>query len=289
MLTRTEPVLVRACGQRGFVSRITTLLRVHTLTGWALLVIPCMWGHVRVMSLEEGYPLMMMGIAAFWARSLGCLYNDWVDRSIDAKVTRTRMRPLARGTTPNKELIGISVVWGFLGISFLGIFPLSVIILGAGGLLGSLVYPFLKRVWGYPQLFLGCLFNLGIFGSALWLGRGGKEYFVLIALYIQGVLWTVEYDTVYACQDYEDDKKQGVLSLPVTLGRDCLKLLIFKSMMARYMILSGVCGVSVKILGWLAVVECLELLLLDTKSSASCGAYFKRSPLKGLALTAILL
>jgi 4-hydroxybenzoate polyprenyltransferase len=232
---------------------------------------------------------MMMAVAALWARSLGCLYNDWVDRKIDLCVDRTRSRPLACGDLSGKDLIYLATLWGVMGIPFLWLFPLPVLFLGVVGLGGSIIYPFLKRVWGYPQFFLGFLFNLGVFGPSLWYGGFSTIWGPWVALYIQGILWTVEYDSIYACQDYEDDKRMTMFSFPVTIGKKNVKSYILLSIIARYLILSIVCKKNQGIFGAVMILEFIEIILLDIECVRSCGDYFKRCPLKGLAITAALL
>ena len=79
------------------------------------------------------------------------------------------------------------------------------------------LYPFMKRITWWPQLFLGLTFNWGaLMGYAAYAGSLNAES---IALYVAGVFWTLGYDTIYAHQDREDDALAGIKSSALRLGR----------------------------------------------------------------------
>ena len=167
-------------------------------------------------SWNDVWFVALFGIGAIVMRGAGCTFNDIVDRDIDAKVARTRARPIASG------VISVKRAWIFLagqclvGLVVLLQFNLFAIELGAASLILVAIYPFMKRVTWWPQAWLGLTFNWGaLLGYAAAEGRLGAP---ALLLYAGGVAWTLGYDTIYAIQDLEDDALAGVKSSARRLG-----------------------------------------------------------------------
>ncbi|CAK8542055.1 unnamed protein product [Lathyrus sativus] len=196
------------------------LARLDKPIGTWLLLWPCVWsitlaappGH-----LPDFKMLSLFGCGAFLLRGAGCTINDLIDRDIDTKVERTKLRPVASGLlTP------------FQGLSFLGfqlLLGLGILlqlnnysrVLGASSLLLVFSYPLMKRFTFWPQAFLGLTFNWGaLLGWAAV--KGNLDPFIVLPLYASGVCWTLVYDTIYAHQDKEDDLKVGVKSTALRFG-----------------------------------------------------------------------
>jgi len=90
-----------------------------------------------------------------------------------------------------------------LGLVVLLQFNTFAIGLGIGSLVLVALYPFMKRITYWPQLFLGLTFNWGaLLGWAAV--KGGLDLSAAV-LYAAGIFWTLGYDTIYAHQDKEDD------------------------------------------------------------------------------------
>jgi 4-hydroxybenzoate polyprenyltransferase len=149
-------------------------------------------------------------------RGAGCTYNDIVDRDIDAKVARTRGRPIPSGA------VSVRNAWLFLAgqcaVGFLVLLQLNWLSVGVGAASLILVaaYPFMKRITWWPQAWLGLTFNWGaILGFTAETGR----FDVADAMLYAGLFfWTLGYDTIYAHQDKEDDALIGVKSTARFLG-----------------------------------------------------------------------
>ena len=152
-------------------------------------------------------------------RGAGCTFNDLIDRDIDAKVNRTKMRPLAnKEISPRQALIffGLQCLGGLTVLLALPprCWPLSLVGLA---LLG--IYPFMKRLTHWPQLVLGLAFNLGVFfGTVAVASYETLNWPAVLGLYGAGIAWTMGYDTIYALQDKEDDLKIGVKSTAIHFG-----------------------------------------------------------------------
>jgi 4-hydroxybenzoate polyprenyltransferase len=187
------------------------LMRLDRPIGWWLLLIPCWWG---VALASPGAPdlwlMYLFLIGAVVMRGAGCVVNDIYDRKLDARVARTKARPLASGEI--KLWQALLFLAFLLALGFLTLLQFNSFTIGAG--LASLVlvftYPLMKRVTWWPQLFLGFTFNWGaLLGwSAVKSGLGLPT----LLLYAAGVFWTLGYDTIYAHQDLRDDELIGVKS-----------------------------------------------------------------------------
>ena len=194
------------------------LARFDRPIGWWLLFWPCGWA---VLLAGGGLRWALLGwllLGAIAMRGAGCVYNDIVDADLDRMVARTAARPVASGR------VGKRAAWVWLGV--LCLVGLVVLLhlrpLAQGVALGSLAlvaaYPFMKRIMGFPQAWLGLVFTWG--APVGWVEvRGAEGPGVLAALYAGAVCWCIGYDTIYACQDVEDDALVGIGSSARTLGR----------------------------------------------------------------------
>jgi 4-hydroxybenzoate polyprenyl transferase len=143
-----------------------------------------------------------------------------VDRDFDRLVLRTSMRPLATGAL---SLFYALAVMACLLLGALLVFwqlNRTAQTLALVNALFVFPYPWLKRFFNFPQLYLGLIFNGGV-----WVGfaqLGSFSYGVLIPLcllYGSGIAWTLIYDTIYALQDVQDDEKIGLLSTALFFER----------------------------------------------------------------------
>jgi 4-hydroxybenzoate polyprenyltransferase len=195
------------------------LARLDKPIGIYLLAYPCLWS-ILLSSSTAAIPPATEEIAAMTAlfsagavllRGAGCTVNDIWDRKVDAKVERTKDRPIASGkiTVPN----AVAFLGAQLGLGSVVLYQLdfNTQILGLMSLPLVVAYPLMKRVTNLPQLFLGFTLNWGALMG--WTAiTGGVLEAPALALYGSGVCWTMVYDTIYAHQDIDDDKKIGVKS-----------------------------------------------------------------------------
>lgn len=216
------------------------LARWERPIGWQLLMWPCWWSFVLALSNRmtalkaEGIenlvvdvemflgifiylPLLFLG--AFLMRGAGCTYNDLADIDIDDQVERTRSRPLPSGrVTKRKALLflAIQALGGLCVLLYLSRQDSFIFWLGAASLFLVAIYPFMKRITWWPQLFLGLAFSWGaLMGwSVVWLEISHAP----ILLYLGSICWVIGYDTIYAHQDREDDALVGVKSTARLFG-----------------------------------------------------------------------
>lgn len=192
------------------------LARLDRPAGFVLLLLPSLWAIVLASIQKQtdlftlAYLFLLFAIGSVLMRAAGCVINDLTDRDIDLQVQRTRTRPLAAGDLGT----GQALIFLFLLLfSSLGIlFQLSgtAILLGFSVIPLIVIYPLMKRITWWPQLFLGITFNF----SALigWAAVSKTLPYEAWLLYSACILWTIAFDTIYAHQDIEDDTLIGVKS-----------------------------------------------------------------------------
>jgi 4-hydroxybenzoate polyprenyltransferase len=189
-------------------------------TGIWLLMLPG-WQGIALAAAGAGRAPSLALLAAVFVgaalmRAAGCAYNDIVDRDFDAKVARTRGRPIPSGAVGVWQAAAFLVVLCLIGLAILIQFNRFAVALGAASLLLVAAYPFMKRITWWPQAWLGLTFNWGaILGFAAQTGRIDTGD---ILLYAGLFFWTLGYDTIYAHQDKEDDELIGVKSTARLLG-----------------------------------------------------------------------
>ncbi|MEL3890580.1 4-hydroxybenzoate octaprenyltransferase [Ferrovibrio sp. MS7] len=196
------------------------LSRLDRPIGTWLLLLPGWWSIALARppgsSLDIGL-ILLFGIGALTMRGAGCTFNDIVDRDFDARVERTRNRPLPSGQVKPWQAWAWLVAQSLLGFVILVSMNRLAIGLGVASLLLVAIYPFMKRVTWWPQFFLGLAFNWGaVLGYAAVAGRLDLAPLVL---YAAGIIWTLGYDTIYALQDKEDDALIGVKSTARLFGQ----------------------------------------------------------------------
>lgn len=198
------------------------LARLDRPVGWWLLLLPCWEGSALASaSLREApnlWHLMLFFIGAVVMRGAGSTYNDYVDREIDAKVERTRGRPLASGRVSPRAAIWFIVAQCLIGLWVLLSFNGLTIALGFASPLIVLLYPFAKRFTSWPQAILGTAFAYGALLG--WTSRTGALEAPALLLYLAAILWTIGYDTIYALQDLRDDAIAGVRSTARLFGEN---------------------------------------------------------------------
>jgi 4-hydroxybenzoate polyprenyltransferase len=203
------------------------LARLDRPIGTWLLLWPCLWSMTLSISgysvLELGYVALLFAIGALAMRGAGCTYNDIVDRDFDGQVERTRSRPIPAGEVSVRQAWAFLVFQCLIGLGVLLQFNRFTIYLGLGSLVLVAVYPFMKRITGWPQAWLGLTFNWGALMG--WAALDGSLSWAAVVLYFGTVFWTLGYDTIYAHQDKEDDVLIGVGSTALTLGENTLPAL----------------------------------------------------------------
>ena len=193
-------------------SEYARLMRLDRPIGTWLLLWPALWA-LWIAGAGRPTPrvLIIFVLGVVVMRAAGCVINDFADRDIDPHVRRTRDRPLAaRRVSPVEALVLFAalILVALLLVTRLNAYTVKLACVGA---LLTVSYPFVKRVFPMPQLYLGLSFGGW---SVLMAFAAQTDTLPRVAwlLYIAAVIWAAIYDTIYAMIDREDDLRIGVKS-----------------------------------------------------------------------------
>lgn len=288
---------------RTFVDRAPEALRPYLRLarydrpiGFWLLLLPC-WMGMGLAGAEAGLGLgdlltaALFAIGAIAMRGAGCTWNDIADRDLDAKVARTADRPLAAGTISLKQALAFLIAQCLVGGLVLVFLPLQAALIALGALALVAAYPFMKRITWWPQVWLGLTFNWGVLVG--FAALGGTDWTAALLLYAACAFWTLGYDTIYACQDMEDDALVGVKSSARALGGFiqtgvtlAYTAALILAALAALKVASGL--IFAPVFAAFAVHLVWQATRLDPAEGARCLALFKANREAGLLLTAAL-
>ena len=219
------------------------LTRLKKPIGFMLLFWPCAWGLTLAYDFSSNlknyfFYLILFFLGSILMRSAGCIVNDILDKEFDAKVFRTKDRPIASGKISIKIAITYSLILCFLALLVLLNFNLFTIILALGSMPLAFSYPLMKRFTYWPQLFLGITFNYGLILG--WTSIKGELDIVPIIFYFGAIFWTLGYDTIYGYQDIKDDEIIGLKSTSIKFkGKEKKFLFICYSLLMIFFFTGG--------------------------------------------------
>lgn len=261
--------------------------------GYQLLFWPCAISSAMaaIARPEAPFPylaIILFFIGAYVMRGAGCVFNDIVDRDIDGKVARTRSRPIPSGRVSVKQAAGFMMLLALIGLLVLIQFNLFTIGLGIASLVLVAIYPFMKRITYWPQLFLGLAFSWGALMG--WAAHMGSLGWPPVLLYLGSICWVIGYDTIYALQDIEDDVLIGVKSTARLFGDRA------RPMVAGFYAVGMVLWLAAALLsgaGWVFLATAWvapailvwQLVTLDPADHPGCLKRFKANHWVGLAFT----
>jgi 4-hydroxybenzoate polyprenyltransferase len=273
------------------------LARLDRPIGSWLLLLPCWWSAALAASLTRnlsGLPLILalFFAGAFAMRGAGCTWNDITDRDLDAKVERTRSRPIPSGQVSVPQALVFLVAQALIGLCVLLQFNRFAVATGIASLAIVAIYPFMKRITWWPQVVLGLAFSWGaLMGFAVLLGRIDA---MAMVLYAGSIAWVIGYDTIYAHQDAEDDALIGVRSTARLFGARTRQALILFYGLAVILMGAAIWLAGAGISAWLGLGAFATHLVwqigrLEIGDPALCLRIFKSNRDAGLLLFAGLL
>ena len=276
------------------INNYLELIRLNKPIGFMLLLWPC-WFSLAYINLPQHtlinyYLLFLFG--AVIMRSAGCIINDLVDQNIDSKIERTALRPIAAKKISNTHAIIFLIILLTIGLLILLQFKFETILAGLVCTPLIVMYPFMKRITFWPQLFLGIVFNWGIIiCSVEFFGTITKEFFIF---YLACIFWTIGYDTIYAFQDLKDDIKNKIKSTAV-LFRDKGKYLVLTSYTLMFLLIGYLSFlktnklVTMFFLIIIVIFIFFNLLRWDHESESNSGKIFRQNNTFGAMIFLYLL
>lgn len=272
------------------------LARLDRPIGSWLLLMPCWWSVGLAGMHENRFPsvwhIVLFFLGAFAMRGAGCTWNDLVDRDLDEKVERTRSRPIPSKQVTIAQATAFMLAQALVGLLVLIQFNRFTVIMGFASLLVVVIYPFMKRITYWPQIFLGLAFSWGALMG--WPAAFGRLDWQPLVLYAGSICWVIGYDTIYAHQDREDDLLIGIKSTALLFGEQTPRMLASFYIAAVALIsaaglIAG--GGLIFTLGLIAFAAHLawQVTRLDIDDPAHCLVLFKSNRDAGLILFGAML
>ena len=267
------------------------LTRLKKPIGFMLLFWPCSWGLTLAYDFSSDlnkyfFYLILFFLGSVLMRSAGCIVNDILDRKFDAKVFRTKDRPIASGKVSVNLAIIYSLILCFFALMVLLNFNSYTIILALGSMPLAFTYPLMKRFTYWPQLFLGITFNYGLLLG--WTSINSGFNLAPIILYLGAIFWTLGYDTIYGYQDIKDDEIIGLKSTsikfknkPYTFLFICYFLYLLSLLITCYLLSFNKISLLIFILILIHMLY-FQLKKLKIDNSISCLKIFKSNNILGL-------
>jgi len=193
------------------------LMRLNKPIGIWLLLWPTLWA---LWMAGDGHPdpeiftIFVLGVVIM--RSAGCVLNDFADRKIDPYIERTHQRPIASGAVDATEALVLFTALSLSAIGLAALLNRSAQILAVFAAILTIIYPFIKRIFSLPQLFLGASFGWAV--PMAFAAQTGEVTQLGWLVFGTAVIWAIIYDTFYAMADREEDLEVGVKSTAILFG-----------------------------------------------------------------------
>ena len=259
--------------------------------GFWLLLLPGWW-VLPLTSLDLITCIKLMFIffiGSIVMRAAGCTINDLWDKDIDKKISRTKNRPLANGEISNLKALYFLIL--MLLIGFFCLYQLNVYtwFVAIAAIPLVIIYPLAKRFTKWPQIFLGLTFSWAV--PTAWSSANEEWNFGILMMYIATVFWIIGYDTIYGCQDKNEDEVLGVKNSAVSAKNflsifvgSCYFITFLLLLFSGYLLNSNyIWFIGVFLCGFHYVCQVVKLKNLENNNPLKI---FKSNVTPGLILTA---
>jgi 4-hydroxybenzoate polyprenyltransferase len=266
------------------------LMRLDKPIGTLLLLWPTLWAlWLASEGRPNGLTLWIFALGTLLMRSAGCVMNDIADWRFDAKVKRTRERPLASGALGRGEALALATLLALAAFALVLALDRLAVILSFVALGLAMTYPLTKRFFALPQAYLGIAFGFGIpMGYAAVLGEVPPAGWALL---LANIFWAVAYDTEYAMVDRDDDVRIGIKTAAITFGRFDVTAVMacYGAMLAVLVAIGAHYGMGAPYYAGLAAALALMLYhyrLIRTRDRDACFRAFNQNNWVGAAIFA---
>ena len=274
------------------------LTRLKKPIGFMLLFWPCAWGLTLAYDFTSNlnnyfFYLILFFLGAVLMRSAGCIVNDILDKEFDAKVFRTKDRPIASQRISIQLASIYAFVLCFFAFLVLLNFNLFTIILALGSMPLAFTYPLMKRYTYWPQLFLGITFNYGLILG--WSAIHNEVDLAPIIFYLGAIFWTLGYDTIYGYQDIKDDEIIGLKSTSIKFKGNSKKFLFTCYILLITFFLIGGYYMKFSSIYYLFLLIPIfhlffyQMRIFNIKNPSNCLIAFKSNNFLGLVIFLIIL
>ena len=267
------------------------LTRLKKPIGYMLLFWPCAWGLTIAYDFSNNlnqylFYFILFFLGSVLMRSAGCIINDVLDRKFDAKVFRTKQRPIASGKISVNLGLFYATTLCFFAFLILVNFNYFTIFIALASMPLAFTYPLMKRFTYWPQLFLGVTFNYGLILG--WTSINPEINFIPLIFYFGAIFWTLGYDTIYGFQDIKDDEIIGLKSTSIKFKSKpnlflniCYLILFFSLINIGYFMEYNILYFIILIIIFIQLFY-FQLKKLKIDSQISCLQIFKSNNFLGL-------
>ena len=280
------------------INHFFELTRLKKPIGYMLLFWPCIWGLTVAFDFSNNIQVYLKFCFLFFCgavlmRSAGCIINDIADKDFDAKVKRTKKRPIAFGKVSVKVGLLYSLILCLIAFGVLLQFNFYTIILALCSMPLAFSYPYMKRFTYWPQLFLGVTFNYGLILG--WTAIYADLSILPFVFYFGAIFWTLGYDTIYGYQDIKDDEIIGLKSTSIKFKNNPIKFITLCYFI--FLINLLITGILLKLGSFFYLVFVLiilqmtffQLKQIKIEDNARCLKIFKSNNFLGLLVFISLL
>ena len=266
------------------------LMRADKPVAYLLVFFPALFGLLLAnpahTELAHLLPLFILG--SITTRSSGCIINDIFDRKFDKHVVRTKDRPLASKALSVSYAIFILLILCMSSLRILLLLNKTAICAGFFAVVMISLYPLMKRITYFPQIFLGFTFKLGILIA--YAAVHDTLDIAAIIMYLACCFWAIGYDTIYGYMDIKDDKNIGVKSLSIYLENKDYKFWLYMCYIGFILFFILATKVANHNIDYLPILAALILLILqiatlDIENPADCMTRFRANNYVGLVLS----
>lgn len=221
---------------------------------------------LAMMYAANGWPgwqkFCLIVLAMISARSAAMSFNRLVDQKLDALNSRTAKRALPAGLLKRSQVFSWFVIFCLLFFVSAALLNKLAFMLSPFALLIILGYSFTKRFTVFSHLFLGL--SLGIAPVAAWIAVTGTFSLAPLSWMIAVMFWVAGFDVLYAIQDEQFDRQQGLRSIPAWLGvkRSLLVSRILHSLSVTFLVIAGM-NVNSGYIYYLGVVFAAGLIIYE--------------------------
>ncbi|WP_425364159.1 4-hydroxybenzoate octaprenyltransferase [Candidatus Tisiphia endosymbiont of Hybos culiciformis] len=265
-----------------------SLMRLQNPTGYLLVFFSACFGtllnNIAIYSLLK--LLFLFFIGSIITRGAGSVLNDIFDKDFDKHVLRTKNRPLANGALNVSDAMILLTILSIISLTILLSLNKTAICLGFFSFILIVLYPLMKRITFFPQIFLGLTFNAVLIGNSAVTDKISIE---AVIMYIACCFWTIGYDTIYGFMDIEDDKKINVKSMPILLEKKNYKLhlYVYYTVFIILFIVANI--IATHHLNYIAILCAYMMLIwqvvtLEISEPQNCLIRFKNNNYVGLIL-----